>query len=442
MTKNNKAYIRSKFMNYVLPSVAAMWVYTIYTMVDGMFVARGVGKEALAAVNISMPMINVAFALGILLAVGASTRASIYKGRGDNQKADRIFTLSTVTVACVGIIVAAMVMVNLTSVARLLGATDETMDYVKSYLGVIIMFVPFYMTSYNLEVLIKADGFPKTAIKTSVAGAMTNIVLDALFVLVFHWGITGAAVATGLSQVLTFTVYLRHFLSDRSGFSFVKIKWSAHDAAGLARLGIADCVTELSVGVCIFVFNQTLLRVSGNDGVVIYTVISYFAQLILMTMMGINQGTQPLISYYHGKEKRDFCGYIFRIALICAGICSLFAFAISMIYPDPIVGIYIDRNTDPALFERGIEAFRMYSPAFIPLGAVIVMMGYFTSLELPRSAMSISIGRGLIFTSAFVLILSYIFGEAGVWISAAMSELCALALALILFRKQRRLYLQ
>ena len=105
------------------------------------------------------------------------------------------------------------------------------------------------------HLLIKADGFPKKAIKTSLAGAATNIILDALFVLVFHWGITGAAVATGLSQVLTFTVYLRHFLSDRSGFSFVKIRWSAKAAASLAKLGTADCVTELSVGVCIFVFN-------------------------------------------------------------------------------------------------------------------------------------------------------------------------------------------
>ena len=183
MTKNKKSYIKSKFLNYVLPSVAAMWVYTIYTMVDGIFVARGVGKEALAAVNISMPLINVAFALGILFAVGASTKASIYKGQNDGKKADRVFTLSTVTVACVGLIVAA-------NVAKLLGATEETMEYVKSYLSVIIMFVPFYMTSYNLEVLIKADGFPKKAIKTSLAGAATNIILDALFVLVFHWGIT------------------------------------------------------------------------------------------------------------------------------------------------------------------------------------------------------------------------------------------------------------
>lgn len=455
MTYENKALIKSKFFHYVLPSVAAMWVYTIYTMVDGIFVARGVGKDALAAVNLSMPMVNLAFALGILLAVGASTKASIFKGKGESENANRIFTVSALTLAFVGIVVAAVVMLNLNRIALLLGATDATIDYVKQYLGIIICFVPFYMTSYNLEVLIKADGFPKIAFKTGIAGALTNVVLDALFVLVFHRGIAGAAVATGLSQVMTFSIYLRHFLSPKSGFSFISladksvssgrlaaaggsVKALIKEAPGMAKLGIADCVTELSVGVCIFIFNRVLLSVSGNDGVVIYTVISYFSQLVLMTMMGINQGTQPLISYYHGRDEHAFCKYIFKTALCCAGICSLLAFAIGMLCPNPIVGIYVDRIADPLLFEKGIAAFKLYSPAFLPLGAVITLMGYFTSLELPKSAMSISVSRGLLFTSAFVLLLSFFFGESGVWAAAAVSECCALLLALMLYRKQLR----
>ncbi len=439
MTRNKKLYIRSKFANYVLPSVAAMWVYTIYTMVDGIFVARGVSKEALAAVNISMPLINVAFALGIIMAVGASTRASIFKGQKDPERANKVFTLGTMTVACVGIVVAAFVMLNLNTVANLLGAEEGTAQYVKDYLRVIILFVPFYMTSYNLEVLIKADGFPKKAIKTSIAGAMTNIALDALFVLFFHWGITGAAVATGLSQVLTFSIFLKHFLSDKSGFSFVKIKWNLKEAASLAKLGIADFVTELSVGVCIFLFNRVLLVVSGNDGVVIYTVISYFSQLILMTMMGINQGTQPLISYYYGKEKRDFYSYIFKIALLCAGVCSIVSFVICTVCPDQIVGIYIDKSLEPELFKRGADALRIYAVAFLPLGAVITLMGYFTAIELPKFAMSVSIGRGLVFSGIFILIFSYMLGETGVWMAPAASEMCALLLALILYGKRLRL---
>ena len=192
------------------------------------------------------------------------------------------------------------------------------------------------------------------------------------------------------------------------------------------------------MGICIFVFNRVLLSISGNDGVVIYTIISYFSQLVLMTMMGINQGTQPLISYYYGKEKTSFCRYIFKIALCCAGVCSLLAFAIGLIYPDPIVGVYIDNEASPQLFEQSVHAFRLYSPAFLPLGAVITLMGYFTSIELPKSAMSISVERGLIFTSVFVLIFSFFFGEAGVWTAAAASETCALVLALVLYDKKIR----
>ena len=464
MTLQAKQSIKSRFLQYVLPSVAAMWVYTIYTMADGIFVARGVGEQALAAVNLCMPMINGAFSMGILFAVGASTRASICKGRGDTQESNRVFTIGAVTVAAIGLLTALTATLLLPQLARLLGADAETLPYVKGYLGIIVLFLPFYMTSYYLEVLVKADGFPKLAIKTSIAGALTNIVLDAIFVLVFHWGIEGAAVATGLSQAMTFSIYLRHFLARtplrkaavsaangtaanatlstpaaaNPGFTFVRVRWQPQAVLRFAKLGLADCVTELSIGLCIFVFNRTLLAVSGSEGVVIYTVISYFGQLVLMTMMGINQGSQPLISYYYGRGKSDFCSYIFRLALCCAGVCAIVAFVIGFFCPAPIVNIYIDHGTNPELYARGIRAFRLYAPAFLPLGIVIPMMGYFTSLELPKQAMSISLGRGMLFAICALLLLAFLFGEPGIWISAVVSETCTLILALLLYRHDRK----
>lgn len=464
MTLQAKQSIKSRFIQYVLPSVAAMWVYTIYTMADGIFVARGVGEQALAAVNLCMPMINGAFSMGILFAVGASTRASICKGRGDTQESNRVFTIGAVTVAAIGLLTALTATLLLPQLARLLGADAETLPYVKGYLGIIVLFLPFYMTSYYLEVLAKADGFPKLAIKTSIAGALTNIVLDAIFVLLFHWGIEGAAVATGLSQAMTFSIYLRHFLARtplrkaavsaangtaadvplstpaaaNPGFTFVRVRWQPQAVVRFAKLGLADCVTELSIGLCIFVFNRTLLAVSGSEGVVIYTVISYFGQLVLMTMMGINQGSQPLISYYYGRGKSDFCSYIFRLALCCAGVCAIVAFVIGFFCPAPIVNIYIDHGTNPELYARGIRAFRLYAPAFLPLGIDIPMMGYFTSLELPKQAMSISLGRGMLFAICALLLLAFLFGEPGIWISAVVSETCTLILALLLYRHDRK----
>ena len=432
--KEVKNSIKKKFLSYALPSVAAMWVYTIYTMVDGMFVARGVGTTALAAVNIAMPFINTAFALGILFAVGASTRASIYRGQDNHEMANRIFTTSAVTVFSLAWIVVVIAQLNLERLALMLGATDETLEYVKDYLRIIIMFVPCYMTSYNLEVLIKADGFPKKAIMTTSAGAVTNIVLDWLFIMVFHWGIEGAAIATGLSQLMTFSIFLAHFLSKKSYFSFVRIKWRLKEVLSFAKLGISDSVTEFSVGVIIFMFNNVLIRVSGNDGVVIYTVIAYVSQLILMTMMGINQGMQPLVSYYHGRKETRVHKYILRIALITAGIASLLSFVFGILYPNPVVAVFIDPSLNAALYENGVTAFKLFSFSFLPLGTVIILAGYFTALERNKPAMIISAGRGLVFIAVCLLVMAALFGEKGIWLSMAVSETMALVLAVALYK--------
>ena len=423
-------------MKYVVPSVAAMWVYTIYTMVDGMFVARGVGTTALAAVNVSMPFINTAFALGILFAVGASTKASIYKGQGDMEKANKVFTVSTVTVFSLALIVAIAALLNLERLAMMLGADETTLPYVKDYLGIIIPFVVCYMTSYNLEVLIKADGYPQKAIVTTLAGAATNIVLDYVFVMVFHWGIKGAAIATGISQLMTLSIFLAHFLSKKSGFSFVKIQWKFKEVVSMAKIGVADSVTEFSVGAIIFLFNNTLIRVSGNDGVVIYTVIAYVSQLILMTMMGINQGMQPLVSYYHGREEHKIHKYILRIALIVAGTASLAAFVWGVLYPNPVVAVFIDRGADALLYENAVNAFKLFSFSFLPLGIVVILAGYFTALERPKSAMTISICRGLVLVVISLIIMTMLFGEIGIWLSMGVSETIALILAVTMYKRK------
>lgn len=429
-----KTEIKRKFFSYALPSVAAMWVYTIYTMVDGMFVARGVSTTALAAVNIAMPLINTAFALGILFAVGASTKASICKGQDNQKEASRIFTTSTVTVFCLAWIVVILAQLNLHGIALLLGATEGTIEYVEAYLRIIICFVPCYMTSYNMEVLIKADGFPKKAIMTTCVGAVTNITLDYFFVMVLHWGIQGAAIATGISQVLTFTVFLSHFLSKKSYFKFVKIKWHIKEVLGFAKLGVADSVTEFSVGVIIFMFNNVLISVSGDSGVVIYTVIAYVSQLILMTMMGINQGMQPLVSFYYGRGEKAVHRYILRIALFSAGIASVLSFAVGVLYPNPVVAVFIDPSLDMELYLDGVRAFKLFSGSFLPLGIVIILTGYFTALEKNKPAMAISMGRGLVFVTICLLLFAKLFGETGVWLSMGASETMALVLALVLYK--------
>ena len=175
---------------------------------------------------------------------------------------------------------------------------------------------------------------------------------------------------------------------------------------------------------------------SGDDGVVIYTVIAYVSQLILMTMMGINQGMQPLVSYYHGREENYIHRYILRIALCTAGIASLAAFTFGILYPDPVVAVFIEPSENQALYLNGIAAFKLFSVSFLPLGVVIILAGYFTALEKNRPAMTISIGRGLVFVTVCLLVMAALFGETGIWLSMGVSETMALILAILLYKRK------
>ena len=191
------------------------------------------------------------------------------------------------------------------------------------------------------------------------------------------------------------------------------------------------------MGAVIFLFNNALIRISGNDGVVVYTVISYVSQLILMTMVGLNQGMQPLVSFYYGRGELHIKKYIFRLSVIAAVFFSLLAFVLGFSYPDPVVAMFIDPAENYQLFLHGISAFRLFSFSFIPIGLVVLISGYFTALEMPKSAMIISICRGLVFVILALIVMALLFGETGVWLTMAVSETLSLVIALLLYKKNK-----
>ncbi len=413
MHRSLKKNIIKKFFKYSIPSVISMWIFTIYTMVDGIFVAKGVGEEALAAINISMPLINMAFGLSVLFAIGASTKVSFYKGKNDLKSANKTFTLSSFIVFIIGLLFTVIALLNMDSLINILGSTLETKNYVKEYLSILVLFFPLYMTSYHFEVLIKADGYPNKAVITMVVGALVNIFLDYLFVLVFKWGIQGAAIATGLSQLMSFSVFFTHFIVKKTSFRFAKIKPTLKEILVLAKLGFADSLTEFSIAFVIFMYNHILIAKSGSEGLIIYTVISYISQLILMTMIGINQGMQPLVSLYYGKKAKQICRYILKVTLFSAIFLSLLAFLIGTIRPQPIVSLFIDSIEHPHLFDHGVYAFKLFSLSFLPLGMVIVFYGYFTALAKTRYAILISLSRGYIFVCFFTPVNALLIRRSG-----------------------------
>ncbi len=424
--------LRKKFFRYVIPSVASMWVFSIYTMADGIFVANGVGSQALAAVNLSMPFINLVFAISLLFATGTSTVVSIAMGKGDGQEANKLFTMNVATVSVVSLVVTTLCLTNLDTVARFLGAEGELLAGVKEYLGIIIGFNGFFMVSYSLEVLVKTDGFPALATLGVCTGAVTNIVLDALFVLVFGWGLRGAAIATGLSQLVTAAVFLTHFLKKRANLRFVRFRFKPREMLRIMSIGLADCVTELSSGVIIFLFNRAILGLVGDWALAPYTAISYVNTLVLMTMVGITQGMQPLVSFYCGKGEHKQCFRLLRMALCCAAVCAAVAFGISQLGGHWVMSIFMDEAERG--FAYGASAFRTFSLSFLLLGFNVVLAGFFAAMERPAGAMTISIGRGMALSALALAVTAALWGGEGIWLAPALSELICLMLSLVLYR--------
>ena len=214
--------LKSDFLRFIIPSIIAQWVFSLYTMVDGIFVARGVSEVALTAVNISMPFTTGLFSISILFAVGNSTIVAILLGQGEKERANEVFTQNVVLLCTLSVLITILVIVFLEPFARFLGATDNILSYAKTYIGTIAPFSMVYILSYSFETLIKTDGYPKLATIYATSGSVLNCILDYILVMVLQKGVWGAAFATGISQAAVILLYLWHFLGPKGTIRFSK----------------------------------------------------------------------------------------------------------------------------------------------------------------------------------------------------------------------------
>ena len=257
--------LKTDFLKFIIPSIIAQCVFSLYTMVDGIFVARGVSEVALTAVNISMPFSVGLFSISLLFAVGNSTIVAISLGKGEKERANQVFTQNIVVLCVLAVIVTALVLIFLEPFARFLGATDTILPYAKEYIGTIAPFAIAYMLSYSFETLIKTDGYPKLATIYVTSGAVLNCILDYLMVIRWNQGVRGAAWATGLSQAAVIVLYLKHFLGPKGTIRFAGFRFSFAVIWRQIQNGFASGITEFSGGMIIFFFNQAILAFIGEE---------------------------------------------------------------------------------------------------------------------------------------------------------------------------------
>ena len=424
----------SDFLRYVSATVASLMVFSLYSMVDGLMVSWGAGEYAMSAVNLAIPYTNALFSIAIVFAVGTSTRIAILLAQKNPKEAHALFSQNMVVLLTIGAVMTAGVLVFLEPFALLLGAEDATLGYVKDYLSGLVPFSVCFLISYNLEVLIKTDGFPRTALFTVITGCLANCVLDYIAIFHLHLGVFGAAVATGLSQLLTVIIYIIHFMGKKATFRLQKFKLDFRVYKKIIPIGISDGVTELCTGVMIFLFNRTILTCIGTDGLISYTIIAYINTIIINIMSGVSQGTQPLVSYHHGKEDVSGCKKLLGYGLKTVAVITPVIFVLLYLFAPQIVHLFI-KKADEVLIASSIAAFRHYSISYLMVGTSIVIGGFLTAVERPIPAICISTGRGLILQSMCLFALASIFGGDAIWYTPFFSEAICLTMALLFLRR-------
>ena len=388
----------SQFTRFTGATVASLMVFSLYSIVDGLFVAKGVGEFAMAAVNLAVPFTIILFSIAVVFAVGANTIIAIYLGRGEGERADSLLSQNLALLTVIGAAISLLVLVFTVPFARLLGANETTLDYTVHYLRGLAPFALCFIVSYNMEILVKTDGYPRIAIATVVTGCLTN------------------------------------FLCGRSTFHIVRFRMDWRIYRRLLPLGVADGVTELCNGVMIFLFNHVILRCIGDDGLVSYSIIAYTNTLIVNTMLGISQGSQPLVSYHYGKRDAAGCRRLLRYGFTASGLLTLVLFGGVMLLAPQLVLLFLGAG-DPALNAASAAALRRYALSYLLMGFNILMGGFLTAVERPVGAICVSVGRGLAFQAAALLALAFTVGGTSIWFAPLISESVCLVVAAVFLRR-------
>jgi putative MATE family efflux protein len=422
------------FFKYGIPSVISMWMFSLYTMIDGIFIGNFVGPMGLAGVNITMPFINFIFAIGVMTAVGSSTLMSINYGEKNWDEGNRTFTTSIIFLVTVGILLTTLVSIFINPIINFLGGSGSLFPYVKEYMSTIILFSTCFIVGYALEIYIRADGNPVYPTICVISGGIVNLILDYLFMAKFGMGIRGAAIATGMSQITTSSLLIFYILFKTERVKFIRPTNFLERIKKILYTGSPEFITEISTGISVFVLNLVILKNLGEKGVSAFGIIGYISTLVVMTMIGFNQGLQPLISFNLGANNiKNIRGY-FKIALNTVSISGIFFFLILKIFSFQILGSF---SEDSETLSLTLKAMEIYSFAYIINGINITSSGYFTAIEKIKISTFITLLRGFVLLLPLLYFLPDWVGHNGIWISIPLAEALTLIFTIFLLRKYR-----
>lgn len=428
-----------KLLRFTLPSIAMMIFTSIYGVVDGIFVSNFAGKTPFAAINLIMPYLMILGTIGFMVGTGGTALISKTLGMGDREKANEIFSMLTAVCIIGGIVATAVAMVLLRPVAVLLGAEGEMLEDCVIYGMIVLPASTAYILQFAFQSFCVTAEKANLSLGMTVASGVCNIVLDALFVAVFRWGLVGAAVATAIAQAVGAVIPLVYFA--RPNGSLLRLGKFRFDGKALLRTctnGSSELMTNLSLSVVSILYNLQLIHYAGEDGIAAYGVIMYVNLFFLSVFIGFSIGTAPLIGFNFGADNRKELKNLLRKSLVVLGVSSILMLVSALLLAKPLSQIFV--GYDQTLMDMTVRGFMIYSLSFLLCGFNIFGSSLFTALNNGLISALISFIRTLLCQIVAVMTLPLIFGLDGIWASVVAAELTALVLTTFFVLKYRKRY--
>ncbi len=427
-----------EYNRYVTLQVLGMVGLSCYILADTFFIARWLGADGLAALNIALPIFSIINGLALMLGMGGGARFMLRKSCGEYGEACQVFTR---TMRIAGGFAGLIMLLGLTrarEIAALLGANAEILDMTTVYLRTVMLCAPLFTANHILLSFLRNDGAPKLAMTAMLTGSFANILLDWVMIFILRWGMFGAAFATCLSPVISICVTLPHLLSGRNTFHLYRTEFSSRECSFIMTTGGSALIAELSNGVVIFVFNLLMQRFAGNTGVAAYGIIANIALVVISVFTGVSQGMQPLISRSHGQDDSSSARRLLWYGI--GSVCILFTMmytGISLL-ADPVASVF-NSEQDPALQALAVKGMRIYFIGALGAGLNIVTAVYLSCREHVTPANVLSLLRGLFVIVPAAIILAFIFKVNGVWLAFPVTEgMCAAgSIGCILYYRQK-----
>ena len=414
-----------KLIKFTIPTIIMMIFTSIYGVVDGIFVSNCVGSDAFASLNLIWPAIMIFGSIGFMIGTGGSALVSKTIGEGKKEKANEYFSMLVYLLVIIGMICSAIGIVLIKPIASLLGA-DETLlaDCITYGRALLIFLVPFLLQNCFQSFLIVAEK-PTFGLVMSIVAGVSNMILDFLFMYVFKMGILGAAVATGMSQLLGSIVPITFFArKNDSLLQLTKAKFEGKAILKACTNGSSEMLTNLSASLVNMLFNMQLMKFAGSDGVVAYGIIMYVAFIFSGTYIGYSIGTAPIIGYHYGAENTEELKSLLKKSLKLIGITSIVMTVLAEILSKLLASIFV--SYDAGLLEMTTRAIRLFSISYIISGFNIFASSFFTALNNGPVSAAISFLRTLVFQITTIFILPAIWGIDGIWLAVVVAELLSL----------------